>query len=275
MGLDPEIRAELDTLQRRVQQNDDELDAMQIAAAHARGTRWYREPAILISIMSLTLALGTTAISTIRLEEDRRHQARNELTGYIGRLVDIPKQQSDILTAGGANANNLIAQLNGELSSVASQARSDIVAIPEEVSTAEYLAVAYAFQSVGDFESADALYQQGLERARSSAEKIYSLRSLAALKFLAGDIDNGRKLMQQARDVHANDATTAPLLAASDDAQTELIWASSELTWSNCTEAQTHITAAQAIMAGQPLANLNGLLQQMVTGLSSCAPRTG
>lgn len=284
MGPDPEvgpephsrdehdIRAELDDLRRRVQQNDDELDAMQIAAARGR-SRWYREPAVLIAVLSLVLAFGTTLVSTIRLEEDRRHQARSELTSFISRLAEISKEQFDLVNSGQANATNVISLLNGELLSVANQARTVMNTIPADVLTGEYVTVGFTFQSQGQFDAADDLYRAGLKQAQNLSDQIYALRSLGQLRFLAGDIPGGRQLLQQAVDVHRDDAKTSALVIANENATTHLYWANNELTAGQCTEAAQHLTAAQEIMATQPLAELMPLLTQLQQALAACQPR--
>lgn len=89
-----DVLAELAELRRRVQQNDDEIDAMQIAAVQAqgRGAWWIRQPALLIAFFSLALAFGTTILSTVRLDQDQRHAARTELTGYIQRLTEVKRR---------------------------------------------------------------------------------------------------------------------------------------------------------------------------------------
>ena len=57
-----DLRTELDELRRRVQQNDDEIDAIQITAAQSSQAAWrsplavLRSPAVLISLLSLLLA---------------------------------------------------------------------------------------------------------------------------------------------------------------------------------------------------------------------------
>jgi hypothetical protein len=272
-----ELRAELDELRRRVQQNDDEIDAIQISAAQARAerrTRWFRDPALLVSFVSLLLAFGTTVLSSMRLDADQRHQARTELTGYIQRLADIPRRQAEIIQQHpGAEANNLLSELNAEQQSIAYQARNLILAIPDQVATVEYMAVGYSLQTSGALSDAEALYTEGLRRAASPSDKVYALRSLAYVRYLVRDYDRGRELYQQARDVYADAPNVAALVQANDNANTELQWANAELAYGFCTLAMTHATAAQEIMTGEPLANLNPLLQQLLTGIAACVPR--
>jgi tetratricopeptide (TPR) repeat protein len=267
-----DLRAEVDQLKRRVQQNDDELDAMQIAAARGRA-KWYREPAVLISVLSLVLAFGSTLVSTIRLDEDRRHQARAEVTNFISRLAEVSKQQVDLANSGSPNATNVISLLNGELLSIANQARTVMATIPNEIVTGEYVAVGYTFQTQGQFEAADDLYRQGLQRSSNPSDQIYALRSLGQVRFLAGDVASGRQLLQQALDVHKNDARTTALVIANEDATTHLYWANNELMAGQCTEAGAHLAAIQQIVAGQPLVNLGPLMGQLQQALTLCQPR--
>jgi hypothetical protein len=271
-----DVLAELADLRRRVQQNDDEIDAMQIAAAQAQGRGallLLRQPAVLIAFFSLALAFGTTLLSTVRLDQDQRHAARTELTGHIQRLTDIPRQEAEVLQQHpGADGSNLVAELNAEMQSVAYQARNVIRSIPNDVATVEYMAVGYAFQSLGAVTDARDLYQLGLAHAATSEDRIFALRSLGGISFLLRDFDAGRQFMQQARDAHSNDPTAPQLVVASDNAQTELFWAGAELTAGNCPEAAAHADAAQQIMSTQPLSNLGPNLEQLRAGIIGCIP---
>jgi hypothetical protein len=270
--LSRDLRSDIDELRRRVQQNDDELDAMQIAASRGRA-RWYREPGVMIAVLSLVLAFGTTIVSTIRLDEDRRHQARGELTTFISRLAEISKEQADLSTSTSPGATNVISMLNGELLSVANQARTVIRTIPGDVLTGEYVAVGYTFQGQGQFDAADALYREGLARALNTSDQIYALRSLGQLRFLAGDAQAGRGLLQQALVVHQDDTKTTARVKANEDATTELYWANNELTAGQCTEAAQHLASAQQLMSTQALAGLTTFYQQLAQQIAICQPR--
>jgi tetratricopeptide (TPR) repeat protein len=273
LGSTPhELRAEIEDLKRRVQQNDDELDAMQIAAGRGRA-KWFREPAVLIAVLSLLLAFGTTLISTVRLDEDRRHQARSEVTDFIARLAEVSKQQVDLAAANSPGSTNVISILNAELLSIANQARTVMATIPNDVLTGEYVAVGFTFQGQGQFEVADELYRQGLIQAANPSDQIYALRSLGQLRFLAGDVTSGRQLLQQAIDVHKDDTKTSALVTASENATTQLYWANNEMTAGQCSEAGQHLDAAQQIMSTQPLSELTPLLTQLQQALAVCQQR--
>lgn len=271
-----DVLAELAELRRRVQQNDDEIDAMQIAAVQAqgRGGWWIRQPAVLIAFFSLALAFGTTLLSTVRLDQDQRHAARTELTGYIQRLTDIPRQQAEVVQQHpGADGSNLVAELNAQMQSVAYQARNVIRSIPNDVATVEYMAVGYAFQTLGSVTDASDLYQLGLAHAASAEDRIFALRSLGGIRFLLRDFDAGRQFFQQARDAYASDPSAPQLVVASDNAQTEIFWASAELSAGNCAEGAAHTDAAQQIMSTQALSNLGPNVAQLRTAIATCVPR--
>ena len=277
VGTDPDLSEQLAELQRRIQQNDDEIDAIQIAAAQqAPGgpLSVLRSPAVLISVLSLLLAFGTTFLSSTRLDEDRQHAARVELTGYIERLADIPRQQAEIVQQHpGTTASNLLAELNAEMQSLAYQARNVMRSIPSQVSTVEYMSVGYSLQTLGALDDAAELYALGLNRAVSTSDRIFALRSLAGIRFVERDYSAGRELYQQARDAYTAVTGAAELVQANDNAQTELLWGSAELSSGFCVEAATHAGAAAQIIAAESLSNLAGPLQQLQQGTAACTPR--
>lgn len=275
-----DLRTELDELRRRVQQNDDEIDAMQITAAQASQAAErtplavLRSPAVLISLLSLLLAVGTTLLSSARLDADRQHTARVELTGYIERLTDIPRLQAEVAQQHpGASAGNLVAELNAQMQSLAYQARNVMRTIPDQIATVEYMAVGYALQSVGALDDASALYALGLTRAESTSDRIFGLRSLAGLHFIERDFAAGRDFYQQARDAYNDASGAAQLVVANDNAQTELLWANAEYGAGFCQEAATHAAAAAQILLVEPLPNLIAPLQQLQAAIMTCVPR--
>lgn len=269
-----DLHAELADLRRRVEQNDEEIDAIQITAARGRGIPWYREPAVMISVLSLALAFGTTVFSSLRLDEDRRHEARRELSGFIERLANIPRQQAEILADHpGTEGSNLVAQLNTELFSVANQARIVIRSIPGEVSTVEYMAVGFAYQTLGSLDDADELYQQAFVRATNPAERIYALRSLAAVRFLERDFEAAYELLRRALAMHAEDRDTAAIIIANDDASTLLFWASYEMVAGNCAAAAERLAEAERIVAAEPGVNLRQNIEALRASLGTCVPR--
>lgn len=275
-----DLRTELEELRRRVQQNDDEIDAIQITAAQTSQAAErsplavLRSPAVLISLLSLLLAFGTTFLSSARLDADREHAARVELTGYIERLTDIPRLQAEVAQQHpGSSAGNLVAELNAQMQSLAYQARNVMRTIPDQVATVEYMAVGYALQSIGALDDASELYALGLTRAAGTSDRIFALRSLAGVRFIERDFAVGRDFYQQARGAYGDETGAAELVVANDNAQTELLWANAEFGAGFCQEAARHATAASQILAAEPLPNLTAPLQQLQAAITACVPR--
>jgi hypothetical protein len=213
-------------------------------------------------------------LSSARLDADRAHAARVELTGYIERLTDIPRLQAEVaLQHPGTSAGNLVAELNAQMQSLAYQARNVMRTIPDQVATVEYMAVGYALQSVGALDDAGELYGLGLTRAESTSDRIFALRSLAGLRFIERDFAAGRDFYQQAHDAHDETTGAAELVVANDNAQTELLWANAELGAGFCQEAATHATAAAQILLVEPLPNLTAPLQLLQEAIAACVPR--
>ena len=269
-----ELLAELDDLRRRVQQNDDEIDALQIAAARGEvraSLPWYREPGLIISIVALLFSFGTTVVTYTRLDQEREHAVRTELTGYMQRLGELPRMAAEVrLQYGAAGSSDLLGFVNAETELIANQARAAMLIIPNQVSTLEYATVGYAFQTTGAFAQGQELYQHALNVARSPLDRVTALRSLAGIEYLLRDFAAGRDYYGQAREVYSDEVGAPELVVASVNAQTELQWAAAELSAGECAEATVHADAADALVAAESLVNFVPLVAQLRTALAGC-----
>jgi tetratricopeptide (TPR) repeat protein len=270
------VREELDALRRRVDTSDEEIDLLQIDVARhevVTSTPWYRDPRILVAYFALLFSLGTTVVSYIRLDQDKQHETRTELTGYIQRLEELPRVAAeDRLQYGDAGGSQLSGFVNAETQQIANQAQSLAALIPTEVSTLEYVTIGYGFQATGNFAQAAEMYQQALIATRTTQDKVVALRSLANIRFVLGDAPGGRGYFAQARAVYANDREAPALVAASENAATELQWASNELALGFCSEVVGHIDAAQALITNLPFNTQQALVDQARAQLAACHP---
>jgi len=252
------LHEEVADLRLRLEQNDAEIDALQVAAARGeeRAARpWYREGALLTAVIALLFSFGTTVVSYVRLDQEAQHDARNELTGYLQRLSELPRLEQEVLLEHGQSAGSqLLAFVGAERELIANQARSVMQLIPDQVLTVEYVTVGFALQNIGAFSQAQEVYRQSLEVARNPLDRVVALRSLAGIRFLLGDVDGGRELYAEARDVYSKEIDAPELVVAYVNAETELQWALTELGAGQCAEAESHIAAAEALLVGQPIA---------------------
>jgi len=269
-----DVLAELDELRRRVQQNDDEIDALQIAAARGEeraSLAWYREPGLIISIVALLFSFGTTVVSYARLDQEREHAVRTELTGYMQRLGELPRLATEVrLQYGDVGSSELLGFVNAETELIANQARAAMLLIPNQVATLEYVTVGYAFQTTGAFSQAEELYRLATAVADGPLDRVTAYRSLAGISFLLHDYATGRDFYGQARDIYLKEVDAPELVVASVNAQTEIQWAQAELGAGQCAAATTHADAADALVRGESLVTFAPLVAQLRAALNAC-----
>jgi tetratricopeptide (TPR) repeat protein len=269
------LRQELDDLRRRVELSDQEIDVLQVDVARhevVTSTPWYRDPRILVAYIALLFSFGTTVVSYVRLDQDKQHEARTELTGYIQRLEDLPRVAAENrLQYGDAGSSALSGYITAEAELIANQARAVIAVIPNQVSTVEYVTVGYAFQTTGNFEQASEMYQAALKAGTMPQDKVMAYRALANIRFVLDDPVGGRAYFTQARTIYTLDKDAPAIVVATEDEQTELQWALDEITLGNCTEAAGHIEKAQALSATLLVDNGLTLLNEAQAQLQACS----
>jgi hypothetical protein len=278
-GVDPASpwAAEIAELRRKVQQNDDEIDALQIDAARqeTRATRpWYQDGSLLIAVMALLFSFGTTAVSYARLDQESAHEARQELTGYMQRLGEQPRLAAEIqLQYGAAQSNELLSFVNAETELLATQARTVMLLIPDQVTTLEYVTVGYAFQTSAHLPDAQEMYGRGRDVARNPLDRVVSLRALGNVRYLVGDTAGGRAFFAQARAVYARESDAPRIVVSSVDAETELRWASAEILVGECAEAARHVALAEQQNNDLIVDTFGPLIEQMKQQVAACRPR--
>lgn len=226
----------------------------------------------MIAILALLFSFGTTVVSYARLDQEAAHAARNELTGYMQRLGELPRLAAEVrLQHGDVAAGELLGFVNAETELIANQARSVMAIIPDRVATLEYVTVGYAFQTTGAFSQADELYQRALAVADGALDRVTALRSLAGIRFLLQDVTAGREYFADARDVYRKEVDAPPIVVAAVNAQTELNWAAAELGAGQCAEVARHVDEASTLVAGYQV-DFSALIAQLRTRLATCQP---
>jgi hypothetical protein len=268
-----QMRSEMEELRRELRQNDQEIEALQLTAAREeeRSHRpWYREGSLVIAMLALLFSFGTTVVSYARLDQEGLHEARNELTGYLQRLGELPRLAAELqLNHGEAASAGASGFFNAEMELIANQALAVMNRIPDQVTTTEYLTVGSTFSGTGALAQADELFERGLQVAKTPIERITALRFRADLRYLMDDVEGGRELYREARGVFGQNPIEAPALVAQIDGFTEIRWAGVELNIRECDEARRHADEAERITAEYPLAVLTPLLTQLREQLQS------
>jgi hypothetical protein len=268
------MRAEIDALRRGALQNDSEIDALQIAAARAERP-WYAEPSLVLSVLALLFSFGTTAVSAYRTAQQDVHDARAELRTFLRRLSELPVENVRAMREHSAvDAAGVSGLLNQENSLLAYQAAEVMQRIPNQVSSTEYLLVASAFLQSGNVERATELAALAGAAAKDVNQRVSALRTQAGLRFLAKDLAGGRAIFASALTENLGQPVDPREYALWNDAQTEIVWASAEVTARQCAEAAQHLERARAFAAPLPdnsaIAALRRQIAELGTTVAAC-----
>ncbi len=168
---------------------------------------WYRQPAIVISLISTAIALLSFLNSLITLRE----QAIESTIGEIYRLLDQAADES----VGGQNGPQATLDL--------SHARLLISNLASRTPATVLLVAGWLIEAEGHFEEARDYYEKAVERADNRYDRILGLRFLGELNFRLGKPDIGRTYYTRALvNPNIKDVDNA------DDAITYLRWSESE-----------------------------------------------
>lgn len=268
---------EVASLRHHVAQNDDEIDALQVAASGSR-RRWFQDTGLIISVVALLFSFGTTAVSYYRVRQQDVQAARAELNVFLQRLNELPMESAALRAEyDPAIANQLTGYLSSEATFIASQAADVMDQIPEHVSATEYIVVADAFANAGEFEQAERLIEKALDSADNLNEEVVVLRTNGQYQFLSGDIEGGRASYQEA--LALREKYPSQINGYHDwlDALTRLHWSTAEARVGNCDQAreQLDITSEieQAVLAPTGIFSLAPQLAAQQAALAGCVER--
>jgi tetratricopeptide (TPR) repeat protein len=213
---------------------------------------WYQDISTLVALFAFLFSLGTTVFSYQQAKQAKIHDARTELRSLIQRLSALPKEN---LQAQQAYQNNPSAagQISGliqqENAFLAKQAAEVMTSIPDQVTSSEYILVANALLNSNLIDQSAELFDRAQAVIKDSNDGVTILRSRAAINFLRGNLQGGRRGYEEALAIFKIQPSGNRFYEETTHALTEMLWAQAELGQKQCPEARTHIARARGHLA--------------------------
>ncbi|WP_070141346.1 hypothetical protein [Bacillus mycoides] len=168
--------------------------------------------ALIVSLVSLYISLRQKKYETERIIREKLTDTFNEITELD---VDFIKLEVNI------NKNvNLTRVFNQKRSFLANQALYFLPKIETLVSDMEFALLAKTLERTGDLENADYYWRKSMERSSSKCTEIYNMRGYARFLFTTTNIDQGRKMYQEAIDLGTKENDRGLY----DMAETYILW---------------------------------------------------
>jgi tetratricopeptide (TPR) repeat protein len=244
VGRVADVEARLNTVTEAARQCDQEIDALQIAAATAERP-WFRDASVLVSALAFLLSIVTTAVSIHKGDQQETQALRGELRGFIQRLSAIPRENLELTSRyGPVMGTQLSSALNAENRLIAHQAREVIGRIPDLVTPLEYNVVAFSLMAGGEYGEAAKLYQDAIKAADEVNDEVTARRGLATAHSAIGEVEEARKQYAAALQARRRYPSTSPWVLELSDFQTEMGWSVLEISFSECGEARVHADSA-------------------------------
>jgi tetratricopeptide (TPR) repeat protein len=173
--------------------------------------------AFIFSIASFILTFRQRAI------EDRR-STRKALTDVVAELtnVSIAYNNLDLQHPGSVDQAiiNLRRNYNNQRRYLANHGEFLATQIPGLTSDIDYVSLAFAFQSGGDYAKAQKFYELAVDKSPNNVLKMWNLRGLARFWFVQGNAALGRKIYQDALQLEVPDTDSLRQTVA----DTYLLW---------------------------------------------------
>lgn len=258
----------LGDIRRAIETIKAEVDAIQIESAKI-GRKWYQDPSIIISITALVFSFGTTIESIHRTNLQDVSNSRSELRSVLERLAEIPKEQIENSSENSndlAKLNSIDIVLNQENAFLTAQSKDIISRIPSElISPSEFLSLGYAAISSYNVQDARAYFEQAYATAIDAFDfniEVGALRNLAYLKFVTGDIAGGEADFGSAVRIFDRYPGYDPSTKISVAVQTQINWATADMTVGKVLDARKHLNEADTILSAAPNSPLKARLAQ-------------
>jgi tetratricopeptide (TPR) repeat protein len=274
----PPAAAPTDPLSLRLQNMQQEINALQNHVLNGQRP-WWRDVAVIISVLTFLFSFATTAFAYRQAEEQRRQNAQIELRGLVQRLSALPRENieltqtyTDTLVVG-----QLSGLIQGENILLAKQAASIMRDIPERTSASEYALVANAMYNSGLLDLSYQLLREGEARISDANDGVTIYRGQGNMLFLLGQYDEARAAYQRAMDIFERYPSQSAAQRAWTTGLTEMFWAQAEFGQGQCDAARRHIANAAQYAATLDTPGVPNILAQQVAQTQSyidrCVPR--
>lgn len=231
-------------------------DIIEINNKRDKNKSWTNISSNIIAMIALLFSFGTTFFSYNRMNEQDIHNTKNELNSILEKLSSLPKENYELMNRYKYNpiaTSKLSGYIMQENIILANQAYDIIKKLPENIITGtEYYAVADAFVCIPDYDKAISLYKKAIFKINDITTEIAIHRSYANVLYQNGKIEEGRTEYDLANAtfiIYNNYSFTFKTICY---IQTEICWASSEISIGNKIEALRHISKANQYLKQLP-----------------------
>jgi tetratricopeptide (TPR) repeat protein len=243
------IRSELNQLRQSLHQNDDEIDALQIASQKAIRP-WYRDISVLVALSAFLFSLLTTAFSYYIANQQQVQSNKTELRSLLQRITSLNSEYDQLLSGGeksqysGSRSDAIIT----ELILLSNQADELMERIPPDfLSMIEYYSVANAFVKNLNPERAEAMFLKAIEASETPREKAIALRGYANFLAANGKPEKARQAYTDALAASQDSSSDYTLAALRDRFYTHINWAYYELSLQECLMAREQLKQASTV----------------------------
>ena len=239
------------TIEEQVDALTASVNELKLASASTEPEVWYKKPATLISILALTLSLGTTAFSAYNSHQEDVRANRRDVRAVLQRLSKLPIENYELLqkNKGTGQGEALSGMINQENLLLASQAAELIDRYPNSFTSTEYYAVAYALGNSNMVSKVPAFFVRAMESATASLDFNAAARSYAGYLYSKGDFTEGRRLYNEALNVWNKFPERNSYVVTSTDLLTFLYWSQAEYASGNKGSAQEKLAEARKRLA--------------------------
>lgn len=237
----------MDDLSEKIRTLESELSELK-KTINPNKKKWFRDGAILVSILALVFSIATTFISYYQATLAERRENYSRFRSVVDSLTNLPLEYFAIeekikndYSARGHLEQIRIAKEKFILAQAITYLNSD-----HEIATStEHIAVARALSGPGSWAIAKGLYLKVTKESMNLDDIVVAYRNLGGLSFEAGEIEEGRKYWRLAKEeVNRDRYKLKHFEIEFTSGMTEIFWARDELIIGNCEEAELHTKTA-------------------------------
>jgi len=193
-----------------------------------------------ISLAAFGFAIASFFANFRQRDLENRRTLRKTLTDIIAEIskVNIAHAQLDLEHPGSTRPHVIAMRrnFNGQRRYLAYHGEFIAEQIPGLTNDIDFVAIATAFDSAGDFERAKRYFNQAVEKSPSNTLRATNLRALARFSFMQGQAGQGRKYYETSLQQELPDTDSSRRFIA----DTLLIWA--------CVERDTGFTSESLLI---------------------------
>jgi tetratricopeptide (TPR) repeat protein len=158
---------------------------------------------LVFSGIAVTVSLLSATVTVLQKRYETLRVVRQQITEALSKVIALAYQQAELTMD--TSVDQTTPQFQGKLGYIFRQhtfySRHAIFLMersPKIVSDADYIALAEAFQQVGDYAEANLNYESAIRKARNSFSRCVNMRMAADARYYQSDHDSGAAMYAEA-----------------------------------------------------------------------------